>query len=180
MNTASPTNCPTWKKLAAHADTWRAARLADVHAGDAARGRQMRAEAPGLTLDYSRQLAGALTLRLLAQLAAERGFDAWRQALFSGEKINASEDRAVTHTALRASGPDPAMLALADTIRKEKRFARIVNLGTGGSDLGSRLLADAFGDGEMDVRCVANVDPVELDRALAGSQPDTTLALVVS
>jgi len=133
-----------------------------------------------MTLDYSRQRIDAEGLRLLAQLAAERGFDAWRAALFAGEKINTTEGRAATHTALRSGGPDPGMLELSNAIRKEQRFKRIVNLGTGGSDLGPRLLADAFGDGALDVRFVANVDPLELERALAGADPDTTLLVVVS
>jgi len=180
MNTTSPTACPAWKKLATHADSWRAARLDELQAGDPARSRQMQAAAPGMMLDYSRQLAGALTLRLLAQLAAERGFDEWRAALFAGEKINTTEDRAVTHTALRADGVAARTISLAESIRKEKRYRRIINLGTGGSDLGPRLLADAYGDGTLDLRFVANVDPLELERALAGAQPESTLALVVS
>jgi len=160
---------------------WRTARLAEQMAGDPARSRQMIAAAPGVQLDYSRQRAGALTLRLLTQLAAERGFDAWRAALFSGKAINTTEHRAATHTALRADLAAPArMFELAEKIRGEKRFRRIVNLGTGGSDLGPRLLADAFGDGALDVRFVANVDPVELERALAGADPATTLMVAVS
>jgi glucose-6-phosphate isomerase len=180
MNTMPPTACAAWKKLAAHADTWRTARLADLQAGDPARARQLRAEAPGLTLDYSRQLVGALTLRLLAQLAAERSFDEWRNALFSGGKINTSEDRAVTHTALRADGAGAKSIEFSESIRKQKRYRRIVNLGTGGSDLGPRLLADAFGDGALDVRFVANVDPVELERAISGAEKNSTLIVVVS
>jgi glucose-6-phosphate isomerase len=180
MNTTPPTACPAWKKLEAHADTWRTARLGELRAGDPARARQLRAEAPGLALDYSRQLAGALTLRLLGQLAAERGFAEWRAALVAGEKINNTEKRAATHMALRAEGAAAGILELAGSIRKEKRFRRIINLGTGGSDLGARLLADAFGDGELDVRFVANVDPVELERALAGADPATTLMVAVS
>jgi glucose-6-phosphate isomerase len=180
MNTTSPTACPAWKKLAAHADTWRAANLADLQAGDPSRARQMQANAPGVTLDYSRQLAGALTLRLLAQLAAERGFDEWRKALFAGARINTTEDRAVTHTALRAAGAAADIVESSKSIRKEGRYRRIVNLGTGGSDLGPRLLADAFGDGTLEARFVANIDPVELERALAGADPATTLMVAVS
>ena len=172
MNTTPPTACPAWKKLEAHAATWRTARLADLTAGDPARARQMIAEAPGLRLDYSRQLAGALTLRLLAQLAAERGFDEWRAALFAGEKINSTENRAVGHVAVRNE-------SVVLKIKNEKHYTRIVNLGTGGSDLGPRLLADAFG-GALDVRFVANIDPLELERALAGAQPASTLIVVVS
>ena len=188
MNTLAPTACPSWKKLEAHAGTWRAARLAELLAGDPGRSRQMIAEAPGVQLDYSRQRAGTLTLRLLAQLAAERGFDAWRTALFSGQAINTTENRAATHPALRAGEAAPGevkdllfrMNGLGSKIRSEQKIKRVVNLGTGGSDLGPRLLADAFGDGTLDVRFVANIDPVELERALAGADPDTTLLVVVS
>jgi len=188
MNTTPPTGCAAWRKLAAHAESWRSVHLAELIAGDAARGTRMVAEAPGLRLDYSRQRIGGLTLHLLAQLAAERGFGEWRAALFAGESINASEGRAAWHTALRAGEAAPPevreplarMQALVSKIRGEKKFKRIVNLGTGGSDLGPRLLADAFGDGTLEVRFVANIDPVELERALAGSDPATTLVVVVS
>ena len=180
MNTISPTACAAWKKLEAHADTWRKAQLAELLAGDPGRTRQLIAEAPGVQLDYSRQRVGALTLRLLTQLTLERGFDEWRAALFSGKEINTTEKRAATHTALRASGPAPEMLGLANAIRNEKRYKRIINLGTGGSDLGPRLLADAFGDGALDVRFVANVDPLERERAIAGAEADSTLLVVVS
>jgi glucose-6-phosphate isomerase len=180
MNTVSPLACPAWKKLEAHAATWRTARQADLQAGDPARARQLVAEAPGLRLDYSRQRVGALTLRLLAQLAAERGFGEWRQALFAGEKINATEDRAVAHMALRSGGLDSRLAGLARSVREQKRYSRIINLGTGGSDLGPRLLADAFGDGLLDVRFVANVDPVELERATAGAGAKDTLVVIAS
>jgi len=180
MNTISPIDCPAWNKLQAHAGLWRDASLAELRVSDPARSQRLIAEAPGLRLDYSRQRVGSLTLRLLAQLAAERGFDEWRAALFAGERINTTEDRAVTHVALRAEGTAAKILELASSMRKEKRFKRIINLGTGGSDLGPRLLADAFGDGALDVRFVANADPLELERALAGADPVTTLLVVVS
>jgi len=188
MNLTPPTDCPTWKKLEAHAGTWRAARLAELLAGDPGRGRQMIAEAPGVRLDYTRQRAGALTLRLLVQLAAERGFDEWRAALFEGKHVNTSENRAATHTALRAGAAAPEqiklnlqkMFELSNAIRQEKQFTRVVNLGAGGSDLGPRLLADAFGDGTLDVRFVANIDSVELERAIAGAEAADTLVVVVS
>ena len=133
-----------------------------------------------MRLDYSRQRVGALTLRLLAQLAAERGFDEWRAALFAGEKINTHRGpRRLAHGAAGGRGAPTEVqvdaFANESTSRqryeREKAFKRIVNLGTGGSDLGPRLLADAFGDGTLDVRFVANVDPLELERALAGADP---------
>jgi glucose-6-phosphate isomerase len=180
MNTTPPTDCPAWRKLEAHAANWRTARLAELFASDPARAKNLRAEGPGLSLDYSRQRVGGLTLKLLAQLAAERGFEEWRKALFAGDRINTTEDRAVTHVQLRAGNVDSNLLELSRSIREQKRYGRIVNLGTGGSDLGPRLLADAFGDGTLDVRFVANVDPLELGRALAGADPATTLMVAVS
>ena len=80
-STVAPTECPTWAKLAAHAEGWRDARLAELFAGDPRRDVQFVARAPGLHLDYSRQRIGALGLRLLERLAAERGFADWRRAL---------------------------------------------------------------------------------------------------
>jgi len=188
MNTTPPTQCPAWGKLEAHAESWRNASLAELRSSDPARSLRLIAEAPGLRLDYARQRAGDLTLRLLAQLAAERGFDEWRSALFAGKAINTTEQRAAAHTALRAGEAAPEevqsnlrrMFELCDAIRLKKQFKRIVNLGTGGSDLGPRLLADAFGDGTLEVRFVANIDPLELERALAGADPAATLIVVVS
>ena len=188
MNTIAPDQCPAWRKLEAHAENWRAVRLTELFASDPQRAARLGAQAPGMRLDYSRQRAGALTLGLLAQLAAERGFEEWRAALFAGEKINASEGRAVWHTALRAGEAAPRevqaalirMQGLAEGLRSENRFKRVINLGTGGSDLGPRLLADAFGDGRLDVRFVASADPLELQRALAGADPATTLVVIVS
>jgi len=177
MNTAPTTGCAAWSKLAA---------LARAAGGIAKQ--PLVAEGPGLRLDYSRQRVNAAVLAALAQLARERGFDDWRAALLAGEKINVTENRAAWHTALRAGEAAPKevketlarILALASKIRSGKKFKRIVSLGTGGSDLGPRLLADAFGDGTIDVRFVASADPLELERALAGASPASTLFIVVS
>ena len=188
MNTRSPVECPSWAKLAQHAESWRTAHLRELFAGDPARGRLFAAEAPGVRYDYSRQRLGAITLRLLSHLAAERGFSEWREALFAGSAINTTENRAAWHTALRAGDGAPQevkdtlgrMKELVSTIREQKKFTRVVNLGTGGSDLGPRLLADALSDGVLDVRFAANVDPRDLERALDGAEPDKTLIVVVS
>ena len=128
-----------------------------------------------------------MTLRLLGALAAAHGFAEWREALLGGKPINDTENRAAWHTALRSSSPPGEVRdtlerakALATRLRSEKRYKRIVNLGTGGSDLGPRLLADALGDGTLDVRFAANVDPKDLERALEGAEPASTLFVVVS
>ena len=188
MNTTPPTECKTWANLAHHAESWRAVSLRELFAGDGARGAQFAANAAGIRLDYSRQRLGAMTLRLLARLLEERGFDGWRDALLSGRTVNNTEHRAAWHTALRAGDTAPTevketlskVLALAGKIRDEGRFKRVVNLGTGGSDLGPRLLADALGDTRLDVRFAANVDPRDLERALEGADPASTLFIVVS
>jgi glucose-6-phosphate isomerase len=148
---------------------------------------QLAAEGAGLRYDYSRQRLGATTLRLLARLAAERGFAGWREALLGGKAVNDTENRAAWHTALRAADAPKEVSdtlervkALASRLRAEKRYKRIVNLGTGGSDLGPRLLADALGDGALEVRFAANIDPRDLERALQGADPASTLFVVVS
>jgi glucose-6-phosphate isomerase len=160
--------------------------LRDLFANAAAR-HQFMAEAPGVRYDYSRQRLGAMTLRLLANLANERGFAEWREALLTGKPINHTENRAAWHTALRAPDAPPEvrstlsrMKELSSRLRTEKRFKRIVNLGTGGSDLGPRLVADALSDGTFDVRFAANVDPKDLQRALEGAEPESTLFIVAS
>jgi glucose-6-phosphate isomerase len=187
MNTTSPTACRAWQQLAHHAESWRTAHLRELFANDVARSVQFVAEAPGLRYDYSRQRVGLMTLRLLARLAEERGFGEWREALLSGKHVNDTEKRAAWHTQLRASSPPSEVRAtlervkaIAARIRSEGRFKRIVNLGTGGSDLGPRLVADALQDGRLDVRFAANVDPKDLQRALEGADAQSTLFVIVS
>jgi glucose-6-phosphate isomerase len=188
LNTVSPLQCPAWAKLVQHAESWRAVHLRELFAADAARGRQLVAEAPGVRYDYSRQRLGAMTLRLLAHLADERGFPAWRKALLEGGEINSTEKRAAWHTALRAGDAAPRevketlekMQRLAGALRANGKYKRVINLGTGGSDLGPRLVADALSDRELDVRFAANVDPHDLARALEGAEPASTLFIVAS
>jgi glucose-6-phosphate isomerase len=188
MNTRPPTACPAWRKLEAHAKGLQRKSIAKLFTGDPKRRLDLVAQAPGLRLDYSRQRLGAMTLRLLSQLAEERGFTQWREALLAGKPVNSTENRAAWHTALRAGNDAPTEVkkvlsqvkVLTEKLRSERPFKRIINLGTGGSDLGPRLLADALGDGTLEVRFVANADPLDLARALDGAEPDSTLFLVVS
>jgi glucose-6-phosphate isomerase len=187
LNTTSPTACPAWAKLASHAEGWRTLHLREIFAHDVTRAVQFVAEAPGVRYDYSRQRIGAMTLRLLSHLAEERGIAEWREALLSGKVVNSTEDRAAWHSALRAATPPPEvaqtlerMRQLASRIREEKQIRRVVNLGTGGSDLGPRLLADALADGVLDVRFAANVDPRDFARAVQGARPEETLFVIAS
>jgi glucose-6-phosphate isomerase len=186
LSTRSPLETKSWADLTHHAETWRSVHLRELFAQDASRAAQLTVEGAGLRLDYSRQRAGAMTIRLLTRLAEERTLPAWRSALFAGEPINDTEKRAVLHTALRAGAFAPPevqeALARVKALSQEIRgkYKRVVNLGTGGSDLGPRLLADALGDGALDVRFAANVDPRDLQRALDGADPASTLFIVVS
>ena len=191
MKTLSPVQCRAWTELGAHAESWKAVHLRGLFADDPARGTRLVARAPGLRYDFSRQRLGAVTLRLLAKLAAERDLAQWRDALLAGKPVNDTEQRAAWHTALRSSNSPKEvretlerMKALASKLRGEKRFRRIVNLGTGGSDLGPRLLVDALASmkeaGPLDVRFAANVDPRDLERALEGAEPASTLFIVAS
>jgi glucose-6-phosphate isomerase len=188
MNTSSLTACRAWSQLLAHAESWAQARLAELFAADPTRSTLFAAEAPGVRYDYSRQRVGAMTLRLLAHLSTERDLPAWREALLSGKEVNDTEKRAAWHTALRAGDDAPAevrdalarMRQLAGKLRSERRIKRIVNLGTGGSDLGPRLVADALADSALESRFAANVDKRDLERALEGAEPDSTLFVIVS
>ena len=146
MNTTPPTACPAWKKLEAHADTWRAARLAELFRPAIARARaQMRAEAPGRALDYSRQLRGrahAAPARAARRRARLRRNGAPR---CSPAKRSTPPKTAPSRTPRCAPVrrcSRAKSLHLSNAIQnQEKRYRRIVNLGTGGSDLGPRLLA---------------------------------------
>ena len=192
MNTTPPVSCASWSRLAAHAATWSGTRLADLFAADPKRAQTLAVEAAGIRLDFSRQRVTALTLRLLTQLAGERGLAEWRQALLEGMPVNTTENRAAGHTALRAGAGAPA--EVQQTLARMRELAaqlgsgavrRIVNLGIGGSDLGPRLVADALGargdsQGKLEVRFVANADPLALARALEGAEPDTTYFIAAS
>jgi glucose-6-phosphate isomerase len=151
---------PAWKALQAHHQQLRSLHLRKLFSDDPARGERMTAEAVGIYLDYSKNRVTDETLNLLMQLAHESGLRERIDAMFRGEKINITEDRAVLHVALRApagasivvDGQDvvPEVHAVLDkmtgfsnrvrsgawTGHTGKRIRNIVNIGIGGSDLG--------------------------------------------
>ena len=190
MNTRPPTQCNAWKALSALAAKPDSLRIADLFARDAARKDRFVLDAAGVRYDFSRQRIDAAVLDALLALARERSFDEWRAALLRGDPINSTEKRAVEHVAQRAGDAAPAsvkatlerMRELAARGRAGGRIRRIVHLGTGGSSLGPELVVDALGvrDTAIEFRFVANVDPLDLERALAGAQADSTLFIVVS
>ncbi len=198
MNTAPPTSCAGWSQLETLARAGADTHLRDRFARDPARGERLRFEGAGVRLDLSLQRLDDAVLAALQRLASERGLEAWREALFAGERINSTENRAAWHTALRAGAGAPAEVratidracAIATGLRagtwrgaSGQPIDRIVNLGTGGSDLGPRLACHALGpvpSQGLAIRFASNVDPEDLGRALADSVPARTLFVVAS
>jgi glucose-6-phosphate isomerase len=201
------TATPEWKALAAHYDEISERHLRDLFAGDDARADRMTAGAADLSLDYSKHRATDETLRLLMALARAAHVEERRDAMFRGDHINTTEDRAVLHVALRmppgshlevdgqdVTGDVHRVLAkmgdLSDRIRNGtwtgatgKRIAAVVNIGIGGSDLGPAMATLALADYAqpgLTSRFVSNVDPIDLYAATQGLDPATTLFVVSS
>ena len=198
---------PEWAELGKHRAELGEVHLRELFAGDAGRGERYSLRVGDLYLDYSKHLVTDETLALLRGLAAARGVFELRDAMFRGEKINITEDRAVLHTALRApreavvtvDGVNvvPAvhavldkMAGFADRVRSGawtghtgKRIRNIVNIGIGGSDLGPAMAYEAlrsFTDRDLTVRFVSNVDGADLYEAVRDLDAAETLFIVAS
>ena len=198
---------PSWKALKAHAEQIRGRHLRELFAEDASRGERLTVEAEGIFLDYSKNRVTDETLKRLVQLAEESGLKARTEAMFAGEKINITENRAVLHVALRApksekifvDGEDVVpgvhevldkMAAFADRIRSGewkghtgKHIRNIVNIGIGGSDLGPVMAYEAlkhYSQRDLRFRFVSNVDGTDFAEAVQDLDPEETLFLVAS
>ena len=196
-----------WNALEAHHAQIESAHLRDLFAADATRGERLTLEAAGLYLDYSKNRVTDETLKLLLNLARETGVEAKRAAMFAGEKINVTEDRAVLHTALRAPKGSEVLVdgknvvpevhevldrmgAFADQIRAGtwlghtgKPIVNVVNIGIGGSDLGPVMAYRAlefYSDRHLTLRFVSNVDGTEFVEAVRDLDPAETLFIVSS
>ncbi|MGR8011218.1 glucose-6-phosphate isomerase [Streptomyces hypolithicus] len=210
MNAESRTRLnqmPEWAALAKHRDQLGGTNLRELFAADSERGSAYTLKVGDLYLDYSKHLVTDETLGLLRALADGAGVTRLRDAMFRGEKINTTEDRAVLHTALRAprdavievGGRNvvPAvhavldkMTAFADRIRSGewtghtgKRIKNVVNIGIGGSDLGPAMAYEvlrSFADRDLTVRFVSNVDGADLHEAVRDLDPAETLFIVAS
>jgi len=196
-----------WDALASHYKNVSKLHLRELFADDAQRGERMSVEAIGLYLDYSKNRVTDETLRLLLQLAEESGLRARIGAMFSGEKINITENRAVLHTALRA--PKDAtilvdgrnvvpevhevldrMTDFANRVRSGKwkghtgkRIRNVINIGIGGSDLGPVMAYEAlrhYSDRSMTFRFVSNVDGTDFAEAVQDLDPAESLFIVSS
>ncbi|MEJ8846588.1 glucose-6-phosphate isomerase [Variovorax rhizosphaerae] len=189
---------PSWAKLQAHYDSkGRSLDLREAFASDAGRFTALSQEAPHVFGDLSKNLIDAPTEALLMTLARECGLEAHRAAMFAGEHINNTEDRAVLHTLLRApadaSSTDDklrdvhttldAMLKYADQVRADHTITDVVNIGIGGSDLGPQmavLALEAFVARGKRFHFVSNVDGHELAGVLKGLAPEHTMFLIAS
>ncbi|MFJ1846109.1 glucose-6-phosphate isomerase [Streptomyces sp. NPDC088146] len=210
MNTPSRTRLnqtPEWTALGKHREQLGTTHLRQLFADDPERGTGYTLRVGDLYVDYSKHLVTDETLRLLRELAAATGVAALRNAMFRGEKINTTEDRAVLHTALRAprdavievDGENvvPAvhavldkMAAFSDRVRSGewtghtgKRIKNIVNIGIGGSDLGPAMAYEvlrSFTDRSLTVRFVSNVDGADLHEAVRDLDPAETLFVIAS
>ena len=190
---------PAWKNLQHHAQGFASFDLRTAFAQDANRAQRLSQNAPHVFADLSKNHVDAATEALLQALARQTGLSAHRDAMFRGEHINTTEDRAVMHWLLRqpegSLGGDLAeplaqvhatlqsMLAYAETIRSDAQITDVVNIGIGGSDLGPQMavlaLQDFVTEGKR-FHFVSNVDGHELAAVLKGLKAERTLFLIAS
>ena len=198
---------PTWRALVAHQAKIKDAHLRQLFADDPKRAEKFTAEGAGIQLDYSKNRIDGETIQLLLRLAKERGVAARRDAMFRGEKINKSENRAVLHVALRAPRDEvievdghnvvPDVHAVLDRMSEfagnvrdgswtghtGKRIRNVINIGIGGSYLGPEMAYLAlrpFSDRAMTFRFVSNVDGAAFSEATHGLDAAETLFVVSS
>ncbi|MET8813379.1 glucose-6-phosphate isomerase [Streptomyces sp. NPDC004549] len=198
---------PEWNALARHREDITGTDLRELFAADPGRGTGYTVQVGDLYIDYSKNLVTDETLALLQELATATDVFGLRDAMFRGDRINVTEDRAVLHTALRApreavievDGENVVpgvhavldkMAAFADRVRSGewtghtgKRIKNVVNIGIGGSDLGPAMAYEAlraFTDRDLTVRFVSNVDGADLHEAIRDLDPAETLFIVAS
>jgi len=213
MSTIAPpvtlplTERPAWKALQSHFQQIRNTHLRKMFADDPKRGERMAVEAEGLYLDYSKNRITDETIRLLLNLAEESGLRPKIDAMFRGEKINITEDRAVLHLALRAPRRLSIVVDLENVVEKVhevldrmaefsyrvrsgdwkgftgKRIRNVVNIGIGGSDLGPVMAYEAlkhYSQRDLTFRFVSNVDGTDFVEAVRDLDPEETLFIVAS
>ena len=203
-----PTTTSAWSALSAHHKAL-TPNLREWFAADPARAEKFSFTADELHVDLSKNLITSETVELLLKLAEEVKLEQAREAMFSGEHINVTEDRAVLHTALRRpEGYTPALTvdgqdvdadvhavlkkiyAFAERVRNGewtgvtgKRIETVVNIGIGGSDLGPVMVYEAlkpYADAGITARFISNIDPTDVAEKVSDLDPETTLFIVAS
>jgi glucose-6-phosphate isomerase len=208
LRTVEPlTKRKAWKSLQTHYEQVRGLHLRKLFADDRKRGERLTAEAAGIFLDYSKNRVTDQTLKLLTQLAEESGLRAQIDAMFRGDKINFTENRAVLHVALRApkgtsivvDGEDvvPQVHAVLEKMsdfsnrvrsgewkgHTGKRIRKVINVGIGGSDLGPVMAYEAlkfYSERAMTFRFISNVDSTDFVEAVRDLDPAETLFIISS
>ncbi len=200
-------NSPAWQSLNEHFQEIFPLQMRDMFAEDPKRFEKFSLKFNDFLLDYSKQRISEKTMALLTNLARQSDIEAWREKMFSGEKINFTENRAVLHTALRNRSNKPVhvdgkdvmpevnrvlaqMRSFSDKVRNGKwlgytgkRITDIVNIGIGGSDLGPVMVCTAlkaYAQKDLNVHFVSNIDGAHLAQALELCDPETTLFIVAS
>ncbi|MCB0250907.1 MAG: glucose-6-phosphate isomerase [Anaerolineae bacterium] len=201
------TTLPAWQALQTHYDSIRDTHLRDLFADDPERGRLMVVEAAGLYFDYSKHRVTRETINLLLALAEARGLQDHIDAMFRGDKINITEDRAVLHVALRAPlnaeifvDGENVVPEVHDVLQRMAAFSvqvrsgrwtghtgkpirNVVNIGIGGSDLGPVMAYEAlrhYSRRDLTFRFVSNVDATDFAEATHDLDPAETLFIIAS
>jgi glucose-6-phosphate isomerase len=201
------TSSPAWQKLQQHYDTQKDAQMRDLFAQDPDRFKKFSLEFEGILFDFSKNRITAETLKLLYALAKDRDVSGWAKKMFTGEKINITENRAVLHIALRNRSNTPILVDGKDVMPEVnavlghmKKFSEairsgawkgytgkpitdFVNIGIGGSDLGPVMVTEAlkpYGEKGPKAHFVSNVDGTHIAETLKHLSPETTLFIVAS
>ena len=203
----SRTSLTSWQDLIEHANVMKNQHMLDLFSADPHRFDKFSIQLPAFLLDYSKNLATQETFQKLISLAKDCELENWREKMFSGERINKTEDRAVLHTALRNRSLSPIMLDginLTDEVEKAlskikdfseqvrqgkwlgysgKRITDVVSIGVGGSNLGPQMVTEAlksYSDHSLNVHYVSNVDGTQIADVLRPLNPENVLFIISS
>jgi glucose-6-phosphate isomerase len=201
------TETKEWQELQAHYESTKDVHMRELFSADSERGKDFSLQAADIYADYSKNRIDTKTLELLFNLARARGVEQLRDAMFAGEKINTTENRAVLHTALRNQGTEhidvdgtnvlpevrevlKRMADFSTSIRdgswlgfSGKPIKNIINIGIGGSDLGPVMVTEAlkyYSQRDLNVKFVSNIDGTHLVEATKDLDPAETLFIVAS
>ncbi len=197
----------SWQQLAKHADVIKQHHISELFEKDSQRFQKYSIELPSFLLDFSKNLMTDDTMEQLIKLAQECEVETWRKHMFTGERINSTEDRAVLHVALRHSCDKQLNVdgknvhhQVATTLDKIRLFSEdvrngqwlgysgkpitdVVNIGVGGSNLGPQMVTEAlnhYSDNKVNVHYVSNVDGTQIANVLRPLNPETVLFIVSS
>jgi glucose-6-phosphate isomerase len=203
----NPTETKSWRNLAVHQKEMQSVHMKDLFAADSNRFNRFSFQFNDILVDCSKNRITAKTLKLLIDLARETGVKEAIKSMFNGDKINATENRAVLHVALRNRSNEPILVdgenvmpAVNAVLQKMKTFCDqiisgawrgftgkkitdIVNIGIGGSDLGPAMVTEAlspYGQAELSVHFISNVDGTHLAETVKDLDPETTLFMIAS